>query len=59
MPLPAGFKAIELHWPYDVPAEAVRAACAKHDLRLLGLNTATGDTANGEFGLAALAGRAD
>ncbi len=55
----AGFRAIELHWPYDIPAEAVRAACAKHDLTLLGLNTATGDAAKGEFGLAALAGRRD
>lgn len=55
----AGFKAIELHWPYDVPAEAVRAACLKDELILLGLNTATGDAAKGEFGLAALAGRRD
>ena len=55
----AGFKAIELHWPYEVPAEAVRAACLKHELILLGLNTATGDAAKGEFGLAALAGRRD
>ena len=53
----AGFKAVELHWPYDVPPDAVRNACADHDLVLLGLNTATGDTGKGEFGLAALPGR--
>ena len=35
----AGFKAIELHWPYDVPAAEVKAACAGNGLRLLGLNT--------------------
>lgn len=53
----AGFAAIELHWPYDVPAELVRAACARHDLALLGLNTAVGDAGKGEFGLGALPGR--
>lgn len=53
----AGFRAIELHWPYDVPATEVRAACARNGLTLLGLNTAVGDSARGEFGLGALAGR--
>jgi hydroxypyruvate isomerase len=51
----AGFEAIELHWPYDVPAEAVKAACARNRLKLLGLNTAVGNP--GEFGLGALPGR--
>jgi len=55
----AGFKAIELHWPYNVPAEVVREACSQHDLILLGLNTAAGDTYKGEFGLAALEERRD
>ncbi len=53
----AGFKAIELHWPYDVPAEAVRARCADHGIVLLGVNTVRGDAASGEFGLGALVGR--
>ncbi|TPN81051.1 TIM barrel protein [Mesorhizobium sp. CU2] len=53
----AGFRAIELHWPYDTPADAVRKACEKHRLTLLGINTAVGDAALGEFGLGALAGR--
>lgn len=51
----AGFPAIELHWPYDTPAEAVRAACDRRGLTLTGLNTAAGKP--GEFGLGALAGR--
>ena len=53
----AGFKAIELHWPYDVPAEAVRARCEAHGIALLGVNTVRGDVAAGENGLGALAGR--
>lgn len=53
----AGFKAVELHWPYDVPAAHVRAACAQHGVTLLGLNSPVGDAAEGESGLAALAGR--
>ncbi|MGL4729557.1 MAG: hydroxypyruvate isomerase family protein [Bosea sp. (in: a-proteobacteria)] len=52
-----GFPAIELHWPYDVPATDVRAACTRHGLALLGLNTPIGDAAKGEFGLGALPGR--
>lgn len=53
----ARFEAVELHWPYAVPANAVRAACARNGLTLLGLNTAVGDAARGEFGLGALPGR--
>ncbi|MGH6924619.1 MAG: hydroxypyruvate isomerase family protein [Propylenella sp.] len=53
----AGFKAIELHWPYDTPAEDIRVACTREGLAVLGLNTPLGDTDNGEFGLGALPGR--
>lgn len=53
----AGFEAIELHWPYEVPAGDVRAACERLDLTLLGINTAVGDAASGEFGLGAVPGR--
>lgn len=53
----AGFRAIELHWPYDTPAEAVRKTCEKNRLTLLGINTAVGDATRGDFGLGALAGR--
>lgn len=53
----AGFKAVEMHWPYDVPAGEVRAALARHGLKLLGVNTVRGDVSKGENGLGALAGR--
>lgn len=53
----AGFSAIELHWPYDTPAQAVRQACSRHNLKLLGINTPVGDASLGESGLAALPGR--
>jgi 2-dehydrotetronate isomerase len=53
----AGFKAVELHWPYDVPPETVRQACERHGMRLLGINTPPGDVAKGDFGLAAVSGR--
>jgi 2-dehydrotetronate isomerase len=53
----AGFKAVELHWPYDTPAAEVKAACAKAGVKLLGINTSPGDAAKGERGLGAVAGR--
>ena len=52
-----GFDAVECHWPYDVPAEAVKAALEETGLRMLGLNTRRGDVAGGENGLSALTGR--
>ena len=53
----AGFDAVECHWPYDEPAEDVRAALIETELPMLGLNTRPGDLAGGEFGLSALPGR--
>jgi hydroxypyruvate isomerase len=53
----AGFDAVECHWPYDVPAEAVAAALAETGLPMLGLNTRRGDVSAGENGLSALPGR--
>lgn len=50
-----GFKAIELHWPYDTSADSVRNACKRLDLTLLAANTPLGQP--GESGLAALPGR--
>jgi len=52
----AGFKAIELQFPYDVPATAVKAAIEMNKLAILGINTPPGDR-DGEFGLAAVPGR--
>lgn len=51
----AGFRAIELNWPPDVPAAAVRARCDAHGIALLGVKTPRGR--DGEFGLGALPGR--
>lgn len=53
----AGFKAVELHWPYDTPAADVRLACQNHGLTLLSVNTPQGDVAAGDAGLAAQVGR--
>jgi hydroxypyruvate isomerase len=55
----AGFRAIELHWPYDVAPESVRDQCARLGLTLLGINTPPGDRDKGEFGLGAVPGRRD
>jgi hydroxypyruvate isomerase len=53
----AGFKAVELHWPYDLSPESVRDLRTRLGVELLGINTPLGDTAKGEFGLGAIAGR--
>src|ERR1700728_4849452 len=53
----AGFRAIEMHWPYDVPATEVAAVAQRHGLTMLGINTAPGDFARGERGLGAVPGR--
>ena len=53
----AGFDAVECHWPYDVPASAVKAGLAETGLPMLGLNTRRGNVSIGENGLAALPGR--
>nr|WP_245427136.1 TIM barrel protein [Mesorhizobium sp. YM1C-6-2] len=52
-----GFAAVELHWPYDTDASVVAEALAETGLPLLGINTARGDVAAGDFGLSALPGR--
>ncbi|MEM1040272.1 MAG: TIM barrel protein [Pseudomonadota bacterium] len=53
----AGFDAVECHWPYDQPVEAVRSALLETALPMLGLNTSRGDVDGGENGLSALPGR--
>lgn len=52
-----GFRAIELHWPYETAAGEVRKLCQQHDLKLLSVNTPQGDVASGDAGLAAQIGR--
>lgn len=53
----AGFAAVELHWPYDTPAPAIRRAADTAGVRILALNSLRGDVAAGEAGLACLPGR--
>ncbi|MBZ6075140.1 hydroxypyruvate isomerase family protein [Microvirga puerhi] len=55
----AGFKAVEMHWPYQVPAAAMRDALMQNRLTMLGLNTPVGNAPAGDFGLGALPGRED
>ena len=49
----AGFSAVELQFPYDMPTSAVTAELKTHNLTQLAVNTPQGP----EFGLAALPGR--
>ena len=51
----AGFRAVELLYPYEQAPAAVRAELARHGLTQLGINTPVGR--EGESGLAALPGR--
>ena len=52
----AGFKAVELQFPYDQSPAAVKAEIEKHGLTQLGVNTAVGGR-EGDSGLAAVPGR--
>jgi hydroxypyruvate isomerase len=52
----AGFKAVELQFPYDHAPSAVRAELEKHGLTQLGVNTSVGGR-EGDSGLAAVPGR--
>jgi hydroxypyruvate isomerase len=53
----AGFKAVELHFPYDFDPAAVRATCVENGVRLLGINTPVGATPAERGGLQAIPGR--
>jgi 2-dehydrotetronate isomerase len=53
----AGFPAVECHFPYDVPIPQIRNALKKAGIRLTGINTAPGDIAAGDWGLACDPGR--
>ena len=53
----AGFRAVELQLPYDHAPAAVKAELDRHGLTVLGINTAPGRSAAGEFGVAAVPGR--
>jgi hydroxypyruvate isomerase len=51
----AGFAAVELQFPYDQSAAAVRREIERHHLTMLGINTPLG--ADGEPGVAGIPGR--
>jgi hydroxypyruvate isomerase len=53
----AGFDAVEFHYPYDVPAEELRALLDDVGLPAVGLNTRPGNLNAGDMGLCALPGR--
>ncbi len=53
----AGFAAVELQLPYDQAPSAVKAQLDRHGLTVLGINTAPGQPAAGEFGVGAVPGR--
>lgn len=53
----AGFEAVEFLFPYDYPAEEIRARLDAHGLQVALFNMYPGDWAAGEKGLASLPGR--
>ncbi|MDH3662165.1 MAG: TIM barrel protein [Alphaproteobacteria bacterium] len=53
----AGFEAVECQFPYEVPADEMKAAFDEAGVPLVLINTPPGDFAAGERGLAALPGR--
>lgn len=53
----AGFQGVEFLFPYDHEAGVLRQALARHHLELVLFNTAPGNTAAGEWGVAAIPGR--
>lgn len=55
----AGFDGVECHFPYAVPPADLRAALGETGLAMIGINAPPGDLVAGDFGLAAIPGRAD
>ncbi|AWK89395.1 2-oxo-tetronate isomerase [Azospirillum thermophilum] len=55
----AGFRAVEMLFPYDHPAEAVAERLQRFGLTLALFNMPPGDWAAGDRGMAAIPGRAD
>jgi 2-dehydrotetronate isomerase len=49
----AGFGAVEMWFPYDVPPARLRDTLREHDLPMIGINTAPGNVGAGDWGLAA------
>lgn len=53
----AGFRAVELHYPYAVPAAEIRDRCHHLGVTLLGINTNIDTAPDGHRGLGAVPGR--
>jgi hydroxypyruvate isomerase len=53
----AGFQAVECWAPYEYPIAELRRRIADSGIPLIGINTAGGDAAKGEMGLAGVPGR--
>jgi hydroxypyruvate isomerase len=53
----AGFNYVECHFPYEFSVQTLKERLDAAGIRLTGLNTSPGDTAKGEWGLAAVPGR--
>jgi hydroxypyruvate isomerase len=49
----AGFDAVELWFPYEIPAPQMRTLLEAHGLRCVGINSPAGDIQRGDWGLAA------
>ncbi|XP_075037804.1 putative hydroxypyruvate isomerase [Mixophyes fleayi] len=55
----AGFRAVEVAWPYASDPGPIKAALREQNVELVLLNTPPGDLQGGELGLGALPGRQD
>ncbi|XP_069837386.1 putative hydroxypyruvate isomerase isoform X2 [Dendropsophus ebraccatus] len=55
----AGFRAVEVAWPYESDPGEVKAALRESNVKLVLLNTPPGDLSAGELGLGAVPGRQD
>lgn len=53
----AGFDMVECHFPYEFPIDVLKARLEGAGVAMTGLNTAPGDVAKGEWGLAGVPGR--
>lgn len=53
----AGFTKVECHFPYDIPIDVMVDRLRSAGIAMTGLNTAPGDVAAGEWGLAGAPGR--
>ncbi|GAB2911668.1 hydroxypyruvate isomerase family protein [Paraburkholderia jirisanensis] len=49
----AGFDAVEMWFPYEIPAATLHAAMRECNLEMVGINSAPGDVGAGDWGLAA------